>query len=65
MPLAGVTSTNDLPMRISSTKNLVPDLSGDYNGDGVLDAKDIDLQTAEMKKDPADQDLANSCGRSH
>ena len=31
---------------------------GDYNGDGALDALDIDLQAAEMKKDPADQDLA-------
>jgi PEP-CTERM motif len=32
--------------------------TGDYNGDGVLDAADMDLQAAEMKKDPADQDLA-------
>ena len=31
---------------------------GDYNMDGVLDALDIDLQAAEMKKDVADQDLA-------
>jgi hypothetical protein len=31
---------------------------GDYNDDGVLDALDIDLQAVEMKKDPADQDLA-------
>ena len=33
-------------------------LPGDYNEDGVLDAVDIDLQSAEMKKDPVDQDLA-------
>ena len=33
-------------------------MPGDYNGDGVLDATDIDMQSAEMKKDPADQDLA-------
>lgn len=33
-------------------------IPGDYNEDGVLNAADIDLQTAEMKKDPADQDLA-------
>ena len=33
-------------------------MPGDYNADGVLDALDIDLQSAEMKKDPADQDLA-------
>jgi hypothetical protein len=31
---------------------------GDYDGNGVLDAADIDLQAVEMKKDPADQDLA-------
>ncbi len=31
---------------------------GDYNKDGVLDAADVDLQSAEMKKDAADQDLA-------
>jgi hypothetical protein len=30
---------------------------GDYNGDGMLDAEDIDLQAAEMKKDLAEQDL--------
>ncbi len=32
--------------------------TGDYNGDGVLDAADADLQSAEMKKPEADQDLA-------
>jgi hypothetical protein len=31
---------------------------GDYNGDGVLDALDIDMQAAEMKKPLAEQDLA-------
>ncbi len=31
---------------------------GDYNVDGQLDVLDIDLQSAEMKKDAADQDLA-------
>ena len=33
-------------------------LPGDYNMDGTLDAVDADLQSAEMKKDVADQDLA-------
>lgn len=33
-------------------------LEGDYNGDGVLDGTDINLQAVEMKKDLADQDLA-------
>ena len=33
-------------------------LTGDYNMDGALDVIDIDLQSAEMKKDVADQDLA-------
>ncbi len=33
-------------------------LAGDYNMDGALDVLDIDLQSAEMKKDVADQDLA-------
>ena len=31
---------------------------GDYNGDGVLDALDMDLQAAEMMKPAAEQDLA-------
>ena len=31
---------------------------GDYNDDGALDVVDLDLQSAEMKKDPAEQDLA-------
>jgi hypothetical protein len=34
------------------------ELPGDYDGSGTLDAADIDLQAEEMKKDPADQDLA-------
>ena len=34
------------------------DLPGDYNDDGVLDATDINLQSAEMKKPAAEQDLA-------
>ena len=33
-------------------------LIGDYNDDGVLDATDLDLQAAEMKKPMAEQDLA-------
>jgi hypothetical protein len=33
-------------------------LEGDYNDDGILDALDIDLQAAEMKKPVAEQDLA-------
>ena len=33
-------------------------VDGDYNGDEVLDAADMDLQSAEMKKDQAEQDLA-------
>ena len=33
-------------------------LTGDYNQDGVLDADDIDLQSAEMKKPEGEQDLA-------
>ncbi len=31
-------------------------MTGDYNDDDVLDAKDIDLQAAEMKKPPGQQD---------
>lgn len=30
---------------------------GDYNRDGILDERDLDLQAAEMKKDPANQDV--------
>jgi len=37
---------------------LNPAGEGDYNGDGTLDALDIDLQSAEMQKDQAEQDLA-------
>ena len=33
------------------------DLAGDYNGDGLLDAADMDLQATEMKKPEAEQDL--------
>ena len=33
-------------------------MPGDFNGDGVLDAIDLDLQAAEMQKAPAEQDLA-------
>ena len=37
---------------------IVGGLTGDYNQDGVLDAVDIDLQSAEMKKPEGEQDLA-------
>jgi hypothetical protein len=33
-------------------------IEGDYNDDEVLNVVDIDLQSAEMAKDPAQQDLA-------
>ena len=35
-----------------------PSFPGDYNVDGAVDVADIDLQSAEMKKDPAELDLA-------
>ena len=41
-----------------SIRKVGGDLPGDYNSDGVLDAMDINLQSDEMKKDQADQDLA-------
>jgi T5SS/PEP-CTERM-associated repeat protein len=59
-PLAGnldwdVDYTQDeIILSVVGSGNLV----GDYNGDSALDALDIDLQAAEMKRPPAEQDLA-------
>lgn len=38
-------------------ESLVTTLPGDYNSDGELDVLDVDLQSAEMGKSPAEQDL--------